>query len=72
MKSRTIAIAGSVAALVFAAGPITAFAAAQPHHRPAVQSRLDRSPDVKGARHVDKFRDISKSRAHSSRDSRDR
>lgn len=57
MKSRTIAIAGSIAALTFAAAPITALAATNTHQRPAAQSRLDRSRDASGVRHVDKSPD---------------
>jgi hypothetical protein len=72
MKSRTIAIAGSFAALAFAAGPITAIAAAQTNHRPAVETRIDRSRDAKGVRHVDRSRDTSKPRADFSPDPRDR
>ena len=68
MKSRTIAIAGSVAALAFAAAPITAVAATKAHHRPATESRLDRSRDASGVRHVDKSPDSSKDRADNSRD----
>lgn len=71
MKSRTIAITGSVAALAFAAGPITAVATAQPNHRPAVESRIDRSRDAKGVRHVDRSRDSSKTHADTSPDPRD-
>ena len=41
MKSRTIA--ASIAALAFAAAPVTAFAATQSH--PATHTRGDRSPD---------------------------
>jgi len=72
MKSRTIAIAGSIAALAFAAAPITAVAATKAHHRPAVESRLDRSRDASGVRHTDKSPDPSKDRADNSRDIRDR
>jgi Ni/Co efflux regulator RcnB len=71
MKSRTIAIAGSIAALTFAAGPVTAYATAKSHHRPATQSQLDRSRDVRGVRHVDKSPDKSTDRVDNSRDLRD-
>ena len=54
MRSRTIAVAGSIAALSFAAVPIAQ--AASTHHRP-VESRLDRSRDTTGARHVEKTHD---------------
>jgi hypothetical protein len=70
MKSRTIAIAGSIAALTLAAAPVTAIAATKSHHRPATQTQLDRSRDAKGVRHVDNS--PSKDRADSSRDLRDR
>lgn len=72
MKSRTIAVAGSIAALAFAAAPVTAIAATQAHHRPPTQSQLDRSRDASGARHTDKSPDNSKDRAENSRDAGDR
>ena len=72
MKSRTIAIAGSIAALSFAAAPVTAFATTKAHHRPASESRLDHSRDASGVRHVDKSPDKSEDRAEDSRDVRDR
>jgi len=56
MKSRTIAIVGSIAALTFAAAPVTAIAATHSHH-PAKQSRIDRSRDASGSRHADKSPD---------------
>ena len=71
MKSRTIAIAGSITALAVAAGPITAAAVAEPHHHAAVETRIDRSRDAKGVRSVDKSRDTSQYRAEHSRDFRD-
>jgi Ni/Co efflux regulator RcnB len=71
MKSRTIAIGGSIAALAFAAGPVTAVAAAKAQHRPAAESQLDRSRDATGVRHVDKSVDKSKDRADYSTDRRD-
>jgi hypothetical protein len=70
MNSRKIAIAGSIAALAFAAAPVTAIAATQSHERPAGQSQLDRSRDAKGVRHVDKS--VDKSTVDNSRDLRDR
>ena len=72
MKSRTIAIAGSIAALMFAAAPVTAVAATKAHRHPATESRLDRSRDASGVRHVDKSPDNSRDRADNSRDLRDR
>jgi hypothetical protein len=59
MTSRTIAIAGSIAALSFAAAPVTAIAAAKSHDRPATQSRIDRSRDASGLRHNDSSPDRS-------------
>jgi hypothetical protein len=75
MKSGTIAIAGSIAAPTFAAGPVTAIATAKAHQRPVAESRLDRSRDAQGVRHVDKSldksRDTSKDRSDFSPDPRD-
>jgi hypothetical protein len=71
MKSRTIAIAGSIAALAFAGAPVSATAATKAHHKPATESRLDRSRDASGVRHTDKSADNSKDRADNSRDMRD-
>jgi hypothetical protein len=68
MKSRTMAIAASVAALSFAATPVAALAATS-HHGSTTQSRVDRSRDASGARHVDKSPD--QSRADTSLDKRD-
>jgi hypothetical protein len=68
MKSRTIAIAGSIAALSLAATPVAAFAAST-HHGSTTQSRVDRSRDASGVRHVDRSPD--RSRADNSRDTRD-
>ncbi len=56
MKARNLAIAGSIAALSFAAAPSTA--------------RVDRSRDVRGVRHVDRTPD--RTSADRSRDIRDR
>lgn len=58
MRSRTIAIAGSIAALSFAAVPIAqAVPTNHAHHTPAVESRIDRSRDATGVRHTDKIAD---------------
>jgi hypothetical protein len=54
-KSKTIAIAGSIAALSFAAVPI-AQAATTTHH-PPTQSSLDGSRDASGVHHVDQASD---------------
>jgi hypothetical protein len=59
MSPRKLAIAGSVAALSLAAVPI-AQAASMPHHKPAVEMRVDRSRDPAGSRHADKLRDASR------------
>jgi hypothetical protein len=67
MKSRTLAIAGSIAALTFAAAPVTAIASPAGHNR-AAESQLDRSRDATGTRHVDKTSDKSKDRAENSTD----
>ena len=56
MRSRTIAIAGSIAALAFAATPVAAIAATT-HHSGAHAARVDSSRDVRGARHVDRTPD---------------
>lgn len=58
MKSRTIAIAGTIVALGATAGPISA-AAASSHHKATTQSRLDSSRDARGVRHVDSSPDRS-------------
>jgi hypothetical protein len=71
MRSRTIAIAGSIAALSFAAAPVTAIAASKAHDRPTTTSRLDRSRDSSGVRHVDKT-SVDKGSTDTSRDLRDR
>ena len=59
MRSRTIAIAGSIAALLFAATPIAAVAATT-HHTAASATRIDRSHDSRDVRHVDKTPDTSR------------
>jgi hypothetical protein len=68
LKSRTIAIAGSIAALSFAAVPIAQ--AATPHHKPPGAARVDASRDPSGARHFDRTPD--RNRKDTSRDIRDR
>ena len=67
-KSRTIALAGSIAALSFAAVPIAQ--AATTHHAPARTARVDASRDASGARHVDRTPD--RNSADTSRDMLDR
>jgi hypothetical protein len=57
MPSRTIAIAGSIAALAFAATPVAAVAATTHHATSAAQT--DRSRDVRDVRHVDRTPDKS-------------
>ena len=59
MRSRTIAIAGSIAALSLAATPIAAVAATT-HHTAASAARIDRSHDSRDVRHVDKTPDTSR------------
>jgi len=68
LKPRTIAIAGSIAALSFAAAPI-AQAASSTHHPTPAQSR-DRSRDRSGARHFDRTPD--RTSTDRSTDGRDR
>lgn len=72
MKSRTITIACSIAALTFAAVPVGAIAAANAPHRPAAESRVDRSRDSGGVRHTDKSADNRKDHADNSPDVSDR
>ena len=59
LRSRTIAIAGSIAALTFAATPVAALAATS-QHSGTQSARVDQSRD---ARHVDRTID----RTHSDR-----
>lgn len=66
MKSRTIAIAGSIAALAFASAPVAAIAATTGPEKPAGELRIDRSRDASGDHHLDR------SKADGSRDVRDR
>lgn len=56
MKTKAIALAASVAALSFAAVPI-AQAASSSTHRAHIESRIDRSRDVSGKKHVEPTRD---------------
>ena len=69
MRSRTLAIAGSIAALSFAAVPI-AQAASTTHHPATTAVRVDRSRDASGVRHVDRTPDTTS--ADRSVDKRDR
>jgi hypothetical protein len=55
MRSRTIAIVGSIAALASAATPVAASAATTHHATPVV--RTDRSRDVRDVKHVDRTPD---------------
>jgi hypothetical protein len=55
MTSRTIAIAGSIAALAFAATPVAAVAATAHHSTSATST--DRSRDIRDVRHVDRTPD---------------
>ena len=57
MRSRKIAIVGSIAALTFAATPVAAVAATTHHGTPTV--RTDRSLDTRDVRHVDRTPDKS-------------
>jgi hypothetical protein len=66
LKSRTFAVAGSIAALSLAAVPIAQAAAT---HAPATAPRVDASRDAKGARHLDRSPDrSSKDRSRDVRD----
>ncbi len=67
MKTKSLAIAGSIAALSFAAAPIAAVAATH-HHAPSA-ARVDSSRDLRGVRHVDRSPD--RTSADRSRDIRD-
>lgn len=69
MRSRTIAIAGSIAALSLAAAPVAA-GTATTHHSTASAMRVDRSRDLRGVRHVDQTPD--RTSTDNSRDIRDR
>jgi hypothetical protein len=59
MKSRTIAIVGSIAALTFLAAPVSAIAATHAPHRPATEWRVDRNHNSSGAYHHDSSPDSS-------------
>ena len=73
MSPRKLAIAGSIAALSFAAVPV-AQAATAPQHKPTIQTRSDQSRDRSGQRHADKERDASRdsNSTDTSRDLRER
>lgn len=58
MRSKKIAIVGSIAALSFAASPVAAVAATTHHSTPTV--RTDRSLDKRDASHVDPTSDRGK------------
>jgi hypothetical protein len=58
MRSRTIAIAGSIAALALAATPVAAVAATT-HQSGTQAAGVDRSRDVRDVRHVDRTPDRS-------------
>jgi hypothetical protein len=55
MRSRTIAIVGSITALAFAATPVAAVAATTHHATPVASA--DRSRDIRDVRHVDRTPD---------------
>jgi hypothetical protein len=57
MRSRTIAVAGSIAALSLAAVPI-AQAASTPDHPTTVTTSVDRPHDRSIDRHTDRSRDV--------------
>jgi hypothetical protein len=56
MKSRTIAVIASLAALSVAATPVAAVAATS-HHGAKIESRSDLSRDASGIKHVDRSPD---------------
>jgi len=60
MKTKTLAIAGSIAALSFAAAPVAAIAATS-HQTPRPVAQVDRSRDARGVRHVDRTPDRTSS-----------
>jgi hypothetical protein len=66
VRSRTIAIAGSIAALSLVAAPVAAVAATT--HHPSTAARVNSLRDASGVRHVD--RTLDKSSADTSRDTR--
>ncbi len=53
MRTRAFAVAGTIAALSFAAAPIAAQADSPSHHDKSKIERVDRSRDAQGVRHVD-------------------
>ncbi len=67
MRARAFAVAGTIAALSFAAAPIAA-QADSPHHDKSKLERVDRSRDARGVRHVDR-NSVDKHSADSRRDS---
>jgi Ni/Co efflux regulator RcnB len=69
MRSRTIAIISSIAALSFVAAPAAAIAATA-GNSPASIAQQDRSRDVRGVQHRDKTPD--RHSTDTSRDKRDR
>jgi hypothetical protein len=71
LRSRTIAIAGSFAALSFAATPFAAVAATT-HHSTTSAVRTERSLDRRDVPHVDRTPDrADRTGADSSQDARD-
>ena len=56
MKRRTLAVAGSIAALSVAAAPVAAVASST-HQGAKTEARTDRSRDLSGTRHVDRSPD---------------
>ena len=62
MRSRTIAIAASIAAMSFAAAPI-AQAASSAHHPATTPARIDRALDARDVRHLDKTPDKTPDRS---------
>jgi Spy/CpxP family protein refolding chaperone len=64
MKAKTLASAASIAAaLSLTAVPIAAAASSTHHTRAPVQSRFDRSHDLKGKKHMDTSRDRTPDRS---------
>jgi hypothetical protein len=75
MRSRTIAIAGSIAAMSFAAVPVAAVAATT-HHSSSSSARVDRPRGLTEVRHTDRTPDrtgtADRHTPERSRDLRDR
>jgi Ni/Co efflux regulator RcnB len=69
MRTKTIAIAGSIAALSFAAAPVAAVAAST-HHGHESAAHVDRSRDIHGVKHAERTPD--RHSQDKSRDARDR